>query len=52
MSEVLEKSVKEKAVKEVVKKKKPVKTKHKLRDFYGCFKGKIFYDDDVFGFAI
>ena len=49
-------SVKEKATekikKESVKRKKPVLKKYKLKDFLGCFKGEIFYDDAVFNLGV
>ena len=34
-----------------VKKKKEARKKYKLIDLYGCFKGQIFYDEDIFNFA-
>ena len=52
MSAVVEEKIKEKGKKEAINGKKSLKKKYKLRDFYGCFKGKIFYDDYIFGFAI
>ena len=35
-----------------VDKKKSVKKKYHLKDFYGCFKGKIFCDDAVFNLGL
>jgi len=52
MSEVLEKSVKEKAKKEVVRDKKPVRKKYRLIDFFGCLQGQIFGDDAVFNLGV
>ena len=53
MSAVVEENVKEKVKKETVKRKKTVKKpNNSLAAIYGLLKGKIFYDDDVFGFAI
>ena len=34
-----------------VNKKKEARKKYHLKDFLGCFKGKIFYDEDIFNFA-
>ena len=52
MSEVLEKSVKEKAVKETVKRKKQVIKRHRLDELFGLLKGKIFYDDAIFNLGV
>jgi hypothetical protein len=40
-------SIKDKVIKEKIKRRK----KYRLIDFYGCFKGKIFYDEEIFNFA-
>jgi len=41
----------EKAKDRSVRKKKSVRKIYKLSDFLGCFKGRIFYDEDIFNFA-
>ena len=34
------------------KRKKTVRKKHKLSEFFGCFKGRIFYDDAIFNLVV
>jgi hypothetical protein len=34
-----------------VRKKREVRKLYHLKDFLGCFKGRIFYDEDIFDFA-
>ena len=36
---------------EKVKRARKIKKMHRLDELFGCLKGKIFYDDDIFGFA-
>jgi len=35
-----------------VKKKKEVRKKYKLIDFFGCLKGQIVYDDSIFNLGV
>jgi len=35
-----------------VEKKRSVRKKYKLIDFFGCFKGQIFYDDAIFNLGV
>jgi len=39
-------------IKEVIKKKKTVKKRHRLDELFGCFKGQIFYDESIFNFKL
>ena len=52
MSEVLEKSVKEKVKKEVVKRKKTKTYNNSLEAIFGMLKGKIFCDDAIFNLGV
>ena len=52
MSASVEEKTKEKAKKEIVKRKKTGKEpNNSLAAVFGLLKGKIFYDDEIFGFA-
>ena len=42
----------EKAKTKPVSTKKMVRKKYKLIDFFGCFKGQIFYDDAIFNLGV
>ena len=43
--------VKTKEKEKVVNKRKSARKVYHLKDLLGCFKGKIFYDEDIFNFA-
>jgi len=44
--------VKEKEKEKTVSKRKTARKVYHLKDFFGCFKGKIFYDDAIFNLGI
>ena len=48
----METVTKPKAKAKSVNKKKEVRKKYKLIDFFGCFKGQFVYDDSIFNLGV